>query len=117
MFQTAIYQCFYIAAYISIYTIVIQNDYIIIFRQNDFSMHTEFMREDKGRTTAFSFTTNRDSTKVYLVPISNSLSRIETKVTDEPQYFFLVGSPISRAEVEEFIREDRHRRRLCCAIV
>ena len=100
----------FLAAYI-----VIKMIKIIIFRQvNDFSMHTEFTREDDGQKTAFSFTTNRDSTKVYLVPTSNSLSRIETKVTDQPQYFFLVGPPISRAEVEECIREDWHR---SCAIV
>ena len=67
-------------------------------------LHSEFTQENdtSSRMIAFSFVTVREPTRVYLVPCSGRDSRIETKVTNVPQYYFeLLSASISEKELEK----------------
>ena len=69
-------------------------------------LHSEFTQENdtSSRMIAFSFVTVREPTRVYLVPCSGRDSRIETKVTNVPQYYFELLSPsISEKELEKVV--------------
>jgi hypothetical protein len=71
------------------------------------TLHSEFTQENdtSSRRIAFSFVTDRDPIRVYLVPRSDSNSQIETKVTNDPQYYFEFGPTISEKELKKIEKE------------